>query len=149
MAQTRPQSSAEVPAPNDVVSKFQNVGGLPANIICELFTRANVDPAVQAKFWQQARAKEFATIAGRVGYIKTNRDGTAQVAIESTATGGAPRPGEPTPLTNYFYFPDDLTQDQLDELKRAQSGGFCVELEFQLEDGARPVNSVRVFPCPQ
>lgn len=128
---------------------WEQVGGaIPVEVVAELFERMQLSKDLQGQFFQVAKEKEYHEISGKVTKIKTNRDGSTQVCVGSTATGGVPGPNDPIVLTNYFYGPGGFSDAQLDEFKRAQSDGLCVKVTWQVENGVRQVNSVEVFPCP-
>lgn len=145
MSESKQASGPEIPL--EALRTFEATG-VPLSVVSELFDRAELPVEIQERFWQVAREKQFSCISGKVGNIKTKRDGSVVVAIASTATGGAPSAGQATPLTNFFYRPPDITEAQLAELKRAQSAKLCVRICFQSEQGGRPIDSVEVFECP-
>jgi hypothetical protein len=121
---------------NETIRNFEQTdSAIDIDVIAEIMNRANIDSATQDAFFQQAAVKVYHSISGEVSNIKTNKDGSTVVSVQSGAT------------TNYFYSPTDYTDAQLEEFKRAQNHGLCVTVKFQTEPGSRPINSVSVHKC--
>ena len=105
--------------------------------------KRGIDAEAAAEVLHQAAASQTYCISGIVEAITKQRGGGFQVCIGSNAYGGVPPSLGGIVLRNYFY-EDDLTADQLDELERAQNHRLCVEVCF---DSGRVVQSIRVFAC--
>lgn len=129
------QTRVATSVPLEAVRQFEKFEGIPLDVIAELFSRMELPVDLQASFWETAAAKDLKTQAGKV-QILTKRDGTKEVTIFSK--GGS---------SETFIVPDDLTDEQLEELKRAQGARLTVGVQYQLEaNGKKPVNWVIVFP---
>ena len=128
--------NVETHVPREVLNRFEDLKGVPLNVIAELLGRARIPTDLQAAFWKVAAAKDLKYITGKIR-IKTNRDNTKEVTIFDSHG----------PIT--FHVPDDLTDDQLAELKRAQGANLPVILCYQVEGANRPVNSVEVWEAEE
>ncbi len=122
--------------PREARTRFGALDSIPLDVIAELFHRTEMPAAIQASFWKAASAKDLHfIIVEKTIRIKTRRDGTKQVNVE----------GYGSDLKATFEVPDDLTDEQLGELKRAQGARLKVVIWFQVEEnGKHPVNSVEV-----
>lgn len=123
--------------------------GVPLSLVEELFEQIHLPENLRIGFWQGADERAPECLPGKVLSIKTECNGKVTVTIGSTAEGGAPADGDEIGLESYFYAPRELTKDQLDELKRAQSGRLCVKVCFEKGENGRVVQSIEVFECPK
>jgi hypothetical protein len=121
--------------PREVMNSFEHVQGIPLGVIAELFHRAEFPTEQQAAFWHVAAAKSHKYCTGKVR-INTKRDGKKEVLVFD---GGG---------TVKFHVPDDLTDEQFAEVKRAQGARLPVAFEYQEEGGKKSVNEVTVYEAP-
>jgi hypothetical protein len=120
--------------PVEARGRFEGCGGIPVDVVAELFARSEAPAAVQAAFWEAVLLKDIQRTPGaRVMRIVTRRNGT-QVVIDD---------GKGHAYT--FEVPDEMTEEQLEEMKRAQSHGLPVNVEFQTEGKKKTVNAVEVW----
>jgi hypothetical protein len=119
--------------PVEARGRFEGCGGIPVDVVAELFARSDAPAAVQAAFWEAVLVKDLKFISGHVSRIVTRRNGT-QVVIDD---------GHGHAYT--FEVPDEMTEDQLKEMKRAENHGLPVNVEFQTEGTKKTVNSVEVW----
>ena len=134
--QGQQEESAGLGVPPEIYTRFEPTGGVPVDLVTELFALLKMPEHTQSAFWEAAVRRDEVCITGEVQSVKTRRDGTTQVGI------GVERG------TNYPYHPANLTQAQLDEMKRAQSARLCVTVCWEHEVGVgRVVTSVVVHEC--
>jgi hypothetical protein len=124
---------AEVALPHVAQERFENAGGIPLDVVAELFALAKIGENSQAAFWRQAAQKELFYYTGKVVPIRTNRDG--KTSIKLTNAAGKPQT---------WYHPNEITDEQLEEFKRAQDNDFEVETVGQGSPGWWILNSVQV-----
>jgi hypothetical protein len=123
--------TADIPV--EARSRFESIGAIPLDVVAELFERSEISTAAQASFWEAAMQKDITWLSGRVQRIHTGR-GTKQVYIDDGHG-----------KVHIFNVPDELTDDQFEEMKRAQNHRLPVTIEYQTKDGKKTVNSVEVW----
>ncbi|MCW5977752.1 MAG: hypothetical protein KIT09_06725 [Bryobacteraceae bacterium] len=120
--------------PDKALRRFEKVEGIPLPVIAELFSRMQLAGDLQQAFWQQVAAKPWEQTTGSVRAVTTMGDGVTLVEVID-------RDGS----TTIFYHPRDMSDQQLDESKRAQSHGLSVRVMYQDEAEKRPVKGLEVF----
>lgn len=123
--------TADIPV--EARNRFESIGAIPIDVVAELFELSELPRAAQAAFWAAAMEKEITRISGRVQRIVTGRN-SKQVYVDDGHG-----------KVHVFNVPDELTDDQLEELKRAQNHRLPVNIEYQTKDGKKTVNSVEVW----
>ena len=131
--------SEQISVPREARNAFEQADAIPLDIVSELFGRAKIPTQLQAAFWETVAEKQHKSFAWKSIRIKTRRDGTKELILISSSIE-----------VIKFQIPDDLTDEQLEEMKRAQSANLPGVIDYQLEDGGkRPVNFVEVFERPE
>lgn len=123
--------TAEIPV--EARNRFESVGAIPIDVVAELFELSELPRAAQAAFWAAAMQKDIQRLPGYVQRIHTGRN-EKQVYIDDGHG-----------KVHIFNVPDELTDEQLEELKRAQNHHLPVTIEYQTKDGKKTVNSVEVW----
>ncbi len=134
----------DVPIPDAAQTRFETREGISLEVISELFMRMDMPKQHQEQFWKQVAFKPFGYVVGTQIDIATYKDGRTWVRITD--------PGNPgNNINEIFYHKRDMTDKQLDELKRADNNNKKVAIHWQKEvdtDGntvKKPINSVMVF----
>ncbi|MEE8104083.1 MAG: hypothetical protein V3T86_00960 [Planctomycetota bacterium] len=122
--------------PSKARDTFDPICGMPLEVVEELFARARVPKAARVAFWKQAAKKDYKTVEGEVDSIITRDDGTVSVIIGNG-------------VNEIFTTPNDMTDAQLDEFKRAQNHELKVDVTYQEEDGAKKIKFVIVKRKPK
>lgn len=120
--------------PNIAQGRFQNIEGIPIQVISELFSRMQMPENLQLEFWGQVAKKEVKSIKGRVKQIDSLNDGTSIVHIIGDDGN-----------EDFFRHPGDMTDQHLDEFKRAQNHGLKVRVIYQKDGDAKPINEIAVY----
>jgi len=123
--------TAQIPV--EARNRFESVGAIPLDVVAELFELSELPTAAQAAFWTAAMQKDIERLPGHVQRIHTGRD-SKQVYIDDGHG-----------KVHIFNVPDELTDDQFEDLKRAQNHHLPVTIEYQTKDGKKTVNSVEVW----
>ncbi|MGP1352694.1 MAG: hypothetical protein ACTS1Z_05170 [Parasphingopyxis sp.] len=86
-------------------------------------------------FFPEGEETETVEMSGcKVDAITTNADGTTTVMIKRESDG----------TTELFVHPEDMTDAQLDEFKRAQDEDLYVAVEWKEEPGRKPIQRLTV-----